>query len=107
MAQGAHIFGPQVQFMIPPLISAYVWNTVATWITLVGLPVYLLNALPSRVHPALGPRDYLAVGLYATSLLVEVIADRQKSAWRKAKNDKLHDEEFISSGLWSISRHPK
>jgi hypothetical protein len=27
--------------------------------------------------------------------------------WRKAKNNKQHDEQFISSGLWSISRHPK
>jgi len=35
---------------------------VATWITLVGLPVYLVNALPARAHPALGGVDYLALG---------------------------------------------
>jgi steroid 5-alpha reductase family enzyme len=38
---------------------------------------------------------------------LQVIADRQKSDWRARKNAKLHDEKFITSGLWSISRHPK
>ena len=36
-----------------------------------------------------------------------VVADRQKSAWRKAKENKEHDEKFITKGLWGISRHPK
>lgn len=80
---------------------------IATWIMLVGLPVYLCNTLPARVHPALGVRDYAAFGLFAGSFIFEIIADRQKSKWRRAKNLKQHDEEFISSGLWGISRHPK
>jgi steroid 5-alpha reductase family enzyme len=80
---------------------------IATWISVVGLPVYLVNAFPNHVHPALGARDYLALGLYVVSFLVEVVADRQKSAWRKGKDNKEHDEEFISSGLWNLSRHPK
>jgi len=64
------------------------------------------NSLPRQAHPPLGGRDYLALGLYATSFLFEVIADRQKSTWRKAKENKEHDEQFISTGLWSVSRHP-
>lgn len=39
--------------------------------------------------------------------MLEVIADRQKSSWRKAKDSKQHDEKFITKGLWGISRHPK
>lgn len=31
----------------------------------------------------------------------------EKSNWRKAKDEKKHDEKFISSGLWALSRHPK
>ncbi|KDR79009.1 hypothetical protein GALMADRAFT_244736 [Galerina marginata CBS 339.88] len=89
-----------------PKKFTYYWMAQATWITLVGLPVYLCNTLPSGAHLPLGRRDYLAVGLYAGSLLFEVIADRQKSTWKKAKDNKEHDEQFISSGLWSISRHP-
>lgn len=66
-----------------------------------------VNTLPAALHAPLGPRDYVSVALYAGALLFEVTADRQKSAWRKAKNDKQHDEKFITSGLWSLSRHPK
>lgn len=65
------------------------------------------NSLPSHLHPALGIRDYAAAGLFVGSFLFEVIADRQKTAWRRAKDAKEHDEKFITSGLWSISRHPK
>jgi steroid 5-alpha reductase family enzyme len=79
----------------------------ATWIMAVGLPVYLCNAMPAGLHPALGLRDFAALGVYAGSLLFEVISDRQKAAWRRAKDAKEHDEKFITSGLWSISRHPK
>jgi len=82
------------------------WFAQATWITAVGLPVYLCNALPRQAHPPLGGRDYLSLGLYVTSFLFEVISDYQKSIWRKGKDNKEHDEQFISTGLWSISRHP-
>ncbi|GFZ42949.1 hypothetical protein JCM24511_00667 [Saitozyma sp. JCM 24511] len=78
----------------------------ATWITLVSLPVLLLNSIPASAHPALGLKDLLAVGLWAGGLGLEVVADRQKSSWRQAKNEKKHEEKFISSGVWSLSRHP-
>jgi steroid 5-alpha reductase family enzyme len=74
---------------------------------LVGLPVWLVNTLPPSLSPALGPRDYLAAGLFACSFLFEVVADGQKAAWKRAKDKKQHDEKFITSGLWSVSRHPK
>lgn len=35
------------------------------------------------------------------------VADHQKTTWRRRKDDKEHDEKFITGGLWSISRHPK
>jgi steroid 5-alpha reductase family enzyme len=84
----------------------FFWMAQATWITLVGLPVYLANAVPSGVHPALAFRDFAALGLFAGSFIFEVTADRQKAAWRAARDTKQHDEKFITSGLWSISRHP-
>jgi steroid 5-alpha reductase family enzyme len=90
------------------LFSFFWTNTyAATWIAVVGLPIWLVNTLPARLNPALGIRDLGALGLYTGSLLFEIIADRQKSTWRKAKDAKEHNELFISSGLWSISRHPK
>jgi len=75
---------------------------------LVGMPVYLSHCLPAHLHPALGIRDYAAIALLTGSFLVEVVADRQKSAWRREKEEKKkHEEKFIQSGLWSLSRHPK
>ncbi|KAJ7510476.1 hypothetical protein B0H11DRAFT_1959274 [Mycena galericulata] len=90
-----------------PKRFTYFWLAQATWVLLVGLPVYMVNSLPAPLHPALAIRDYAAFGLFAGSLLFEVIADRQKTAWRRAKDAKQHDEKFITRGLWSISRHPK
>ncbi|KAL1758336.1 hypothetical protein FB107DRAFT_288645 [Schizophyllum commune] len=89
-----------------PVKFTLFWLGQATWVFLVGLPAYMANTLPASLHPPLGARDYLSFGLFAGSLLFEMIADKQKSNWRAAKNAKQHDEKFISSGLWSISRHP-
>ena len=73
----------------------------------VGLNVYLVNSLPYSLSPPLGVRDYIGLGIYGTSFIFECVADYQKTAWRRAKENKVHDEKFITSGLWSISRHPK
>ncbi|QRW13517.1 3-oxo-5-alpha-steroid 4-dehydrogenase [Ceratobasidium sp. AG-Ba] len=89
-----------------PAKFAGFWFGQALWVSLVGLPVYLGNILPTTKQAPLGPRDWLGLSVFAASLAFEVIADRQKSEWRARKNAKLHDEKFISSGLWSISRHP-
>jgi protein-S-isoprenylcysteine O-methyltransferase Ste14 len=66
-----------------------------------------VNIVPAHLHPALSYRDYSSLGLYTSFLLFEIIADRQKSAWRRAQENKEHEEKFITSGLWSLSRHPK
>jgi len=89
-----------------PKRFTYFWMGQATWVLLVGLPVYLCNMLPAARHPPLGVRDFVSLGLFATSFIFEIIADHQKSSWKRAKNDKKHNEKFITSGLWSISRHP-
>ncbi|THV03742.1 DUF1295-domain-containing protein [Dendrothele bispora CBS 962.96] len=94
------------QIKTQPQKFSYYWMAQATWTFLVGLPVYMANAVPPAAHPPLGPRDYAAFGLFAASFLFEVIADYQKSSWRSAKDAKQHDEKFITSGLWGISRHP-
>jgi steroid 5-alpha reductase family enzyme len=67
----------------------------------------MVNVLPPHVHPALAIRDYAAFGLFASSFIFEVLADYQKTVWKRAKDAKQHDEKFITRGLWSISRHPK
>ncbi|KDQ57220.1 hypothetical protein JAAARDRAFT_35830 [Jaapia argillacea MUCL 33604] len=89
-----------------PARFAFFWFAQATWITLVGLPVYLVNTLPAAHHPPLGRLDYVSLGFLFSSFALEVIADRQKSHWRARKDRKEHEEKFITSGLWDWSRHP-
>ncbi|KAK1920891.1 hypothetical protein DB88DRAFT_513628 [Papiliotrema laurentii] len=89
----------------PKKFSA-MWFGQALWITLVSLPAVLINVLPPAAQPALGLKDLIGVGIWAAGFGFEIIADREKSAWRAAKDDKKHSEKFISSGAWSLSRHP-
>ena len=77
--------------------------------TLCSLPVLLLNSLPATTAVAtkgLRPTDVLGLGLFIFGLGFEVLADREKSAWSKARREKKHNEEFITTGLWGKSRHP-
>jgi steroid 5-alpha reductase family enzyme len=45
--------------------------------------------------------------IFACSLALECLADYQKSDWRAKQMRGEHNEKFIKSGLWAISRHPK
>ncbi|KAN0066388.1 hypothetical protein ACQY0O_000487 [Thecaphora frezii] len=82
------------------------WMMQATWIAVTALPIYLVNTLPRKAQPPLGARDYIGLAVWLAGMGLEVVADRQKSAWREAKDAGKHDEKFLSSGVWSWSRHP-
>lgn len=84
----------------------FFWFMQATWVSLTALPVFIANSIPKSAHPPLGWRDAIGVGVWASGMLLEATADRQKNLWRKAKEDKKHSEKFISSGVWKYSRHP-
>ena len=38
---------------------------------------------------------------------IGLMVGAEKSAWRTGKDEKKHEEKFISSGVWGFSRHPK
>ncbi|CAL1716772.1 unnamed protein product [Somion occarium] len=85
---------------------AVAWIAQATWVFAVGLPVYLVNSVPSAADPPLTIADYASLAFLASSWMFELVADYQKSVWRQAKEKKQHDEKFVTRGLWAISRHP-
>ena len=101
------------------------WSLQGVWVWVTLLPSLILNT--ERRDPALGSRDYLGWGLWVAGFLIEVVADMQKSIFRaNPENDVssiiiavicnmkgiypvqlfLRQGKFISSGLWSLSRHP-
>lgn len=81
----------------------------ATWVTLCLLPVLCVNSLPGPVFaalPLLSITDIVGALLYLGGISFEIAADGEKSKWVQEKKDKKHNEEFLTGGLWSKSRHP-
>ncbi|XP_066264051.1 uncharacterized protein [Branchiostoma lanceolatum] len=77
------------------------WTLQAVWVFITLLPTLILNA-KSRDR-VLGFQDYLGWFLWAVGILLEAVADHQKSVF---KADPENSGKFIQSGLWSISQHP-
>ena len=78
-----------------------------TW-TLGGLWVLVtmaagLAAMTSDTSIPLGPLAYLGITLWVAGMLIEVVADNQKTQFRKVPENR---DRFITSGLWAWSRHP-
>jgi steroid 5-alpha reductase family enzyme len=92
----------------PKFLGAFMAQ--ATWVSLCLLPVLAINSLPASTFAALGGAvsitDVIGVLLYVGGLGFEVTADRQKNQWVQEKKEKKHDEDFLTRGLWSKSRHP-
>ncbi|KAG0292501.1 hypothetical protein BGZ97_005561 [Linnemannia gamsii] len=81
------------------------WVVQGIWVALTALPVYISNSIPASVHPDLGLQDYIGIVLWGSGFAFEVIANYQKQKWRK-EIGRDYKRSFISSGLWSLSRHP-
>ena len=81
----------------------------ATWVSLCLMPVLGLNSISHAALASLPPlmlTDVLGILLYIGGITFEVTADRQKNAWVQEKREKKHEEDFLTRGLWSKSRHP-
>ncbi|KAG0648621.1 hypothetical protein D0Z07_4923 [Hyphodiscus hymeniophilus] len=81
----------------------------ATWVSLCLMPVLAINSIPHAALatlPLLKTTDVLGLLLFLGGLSFEVAADRQKDGWVQEKKRKEHDEDFLTRGLWSKSRHP-
>jgi steroid 5-alpha reductase family enzyme len=63
---------------------------------------------------ALGLADYLLAALYLGFIIIEYIADQQQFDFQTEKHRRINNNEvlgeyekgFVSTGLWSIVRHP-
>jgi steroid 5-alpha reductase family enzyme len=87
-----------------PKRFAVVWIAQAVWVSVCALPVLAVNSIPTAAFsavPGLKIADILGLSLYAGGLLFEVVADQQRSQWMADRKAKIHDEEFLTRGLWS------
>ncbi len=67
-------------------------------------PVVVFTALTSQnISDKIEITTVIGLIIWLTGFLIEVVADRQKRAFRKFSANK---NKFIDSGLWAWSRHP-
>ncbi|KAM5350482.1 hypothetical protein ACJ41O_006987 [Fusarium nematophilum] len=82
----------------------------AFWVSICLSPVILVNAVPPAVLAAAVPKvlitDVIGLVLWSGGFACEVVADLQKSRWVREKKKKVHDEEFMTRGLFSRSQFP-
>lgn len=89
------------QFKPVRLAFLQAWSIQAVWVTLIELPVILINdrddVAPTTVL------DYVAMIAWIVGFLIEAAADTQKMVFR---NDTANRHKYITSGFWRYSRHP-
>ncbi len=84
-----------------PLRFARFWLLQALTVAVIMLPVsYLLDRSGA---PGLGAWAAAGAAVWFAGLLIEAVADAQKSAFRAKDGNR---GRFVSGGLWRYSRHP-
>lgn len=84
-----------------PLRFLRVWIVQGAWVSITASAAWI--AMSSSHREPLGWLSWFGVGVWVIGFALEVIADAQKSAF---KADPANAGRFISTGLWSRSRHP-
>lgn len=84
------------------------WMFQALWVTLIQLPVILVNSLPDDAPRGSGWSssnfiDIIAGAIWILGFAFEVAADTEKSAFRSIAANR---HRFITTGTWRYSRHP-
>jgi steroid 5-alpha reductase family enzyme len=88
-----------------PLKLASFWAAQGAWAWVCLLPVTATAALVGRGGrvAGVGPGAALALTAAGTALVVEAVADAQKTAWRA---DPAHRGRFCGAGVYSVVRYP-
>lgn len=89
------------QIKASPLPFLRVWITQGLWVSLTAAAAWI--AMSSDTRAPLGWLSIVGIIVWLFGITIEVVADAQKTAF---KSDAANTGRFISSGLWSRSRHP-
>jgi len=77
------------------------WTFQGMWVSICSMCA--LTAIASKNGVVQNGVFYIGMLVFIFGFLVEIIADWQKSSFRKNPTNK---NQFIAQGLWSYSRHP-
>lgn len=103
LVQRAHKYGDRRfdKVKTDPKKFLLYWTVQAVWCYITALPVYMTLSQERRDTRPLGWTDYASWLGWLAGMTLEIVADRQKSAFKDAGNT-----GFISTGLWKYSQHP-
>jgi len=87
------------------------WLVQAAWIFLTAMPVWVVNCKQSErkgkdeedPDEQLTVQDKLGWSLWFVGFVMQVVADRQKTAFKRREGTR---GKFINEGLWSLAQHP-
>ena len=77
------------------------WSLQGMWVSICSLCA--LTAIASESGVVENIYFYIGLLIYIVGISIEIIADKQKTKFRSLEKNK---DTFITSGLWSKSRHP-
>lgn len=77
------------------------WIMQGLWVLLTSTSALIIITSDSR--EPFGVFAVIGLVVWASGFGIEIVADRQKSAFR---SDPANTERFITTGLWAWSRHP-
>ena len=84
-----------------PLRFFMAWTLQGLWVLLTAAAA--LAIITGGVREPLGVVGIVGIAVWAVGMIIEIVSDRQKSAFRDDPNNK---GRFINVGLWAWSRHP-
>ena len=84
-----------------PLRFFMAWTIQGLWVLLTAAAA--LAVITGGTRAPLGAIGIIGIAVWAIGMLIEIIADRQKSNFKASADNK---GKFINVGLWAWSRHP-
>ncbi len=89
------------QIKVDPLRFFMTWTIQGLWVLLTAAAAWAIITGEDRRE--LGWIAFVGIAIWLAGFAIEVVADRQKSAFRQ---DPGNEGRFIDTGLWAWSRHP-
>ncbi|NNF41435.1 MAG: DUF1295 domain-containing protein [Phycisphaerales bacterium] len=84
-----------------PLSFLMAWTVQGLWVLITAAAA--LAVITGGTREPLEVIGIAGIAVWAVGMIIEVVADRQKSAF---KSDPANKGKFINVGLWAWSRHP-
>jgi steroid 5-alpha reductase family enzyme len=93
-----------------PALMFFYWTMQGLWVVITIFPIMLCTVLmPALERDASTTHwmEWVGWSVWAAGFLLEVVADRQKDAFRKRRSKKGYSgKAWINEGVWRWSQHP-